>query len=105
MDLQFGQWKSAIDFLVVPVDSWNIVICIDFFYESNEAVNMKANVLMIMGGASPCMVSFMREMPIGIALSSMWVIKTSEPHEGIVGNGVSKARTRVSWAMVCPMHA
>lgn len=58
------------------------------------AVNLKANMLMIMDKASPCMVSFVKGMLTRVALSSMWVMKTSEPHEGVMGNGVSKACKR-----------
>lgn len=70
----------------MPIDNWDMVLGIDFFYESNE--------LMIMDEASPCMVLFMRGMSTGVALSSIWVIETSEPHEDVKGNGVSKACKR-----------
>lgn len=72
--LQVGQWKGIMDFLVVPMDSWDMVLSIDFIYELNMTVNMKAEMLMIMDEACPCMVSFVRRMSTNVALSLMWVV-------------------------------
>lgn len=76
-----------------------MILRIYFFYESNAAVNMEANVLMIME-ASSCTLSFvfMKGMSTGVALSSTWVIETSRPHENVEGNGLSKACKRKRYA-------
>lgn len=49
---------------------------------------------MISDEVSPCMVTFMRGKSIGIALSTIWVIKGSRLHEGDGSYSVRKAHKR-----------
>lgn len=60
--------RGATDYLVMFIDNCDLVLdIVFFFFKSYATASLKANVLMIMDDASPCMVPFVIGKPTEIA--------------------------------------
>ncbi|PHT78431.1 hypothetical protein T459_16483 [Capsicum annuum] len=75
VSLTLGGWKGETDFSVVPMDVFDIVLGLDFWYEINAFISPRLNQLAICDEGGSCIVPLIRVAQSGTRLSAMQLVK------------------------------
>ncbi|XP_060216861.1 uncharacterized protein LOC132644288 [Lycium barbarum] len=73
--LVLGNWQGFTDFTVSPMDVFDIVLGLDFWYEINAFISPRLNQLLIRDPSCSCDVPLIRVHQSGVRLSAMQLIK------------------------------
>ncbi|XP_047267518.1 uncharacterized protein LOC124897941 [Capsicum annuum] len=81
VSLTLGGWKGETDFSVVPMDIFDIVLGLDFWYEINAFISPRLNQLAICDMGGSCIVPLIRVAQSGTRLSAMQLVKGFKKRE------------------------
>ncbi|XP_055814138.1 uncharacterized protein LOC129883521 [Solanum dulcamara] len=73
--ISLGEWAGLADFTVAPMDVFDIVLGLDFWYEINAFISPCLNQLHIKDDGGSCVVPLIRVPQSGMHLSAMQLVK------------------------------
>uniref|UniRef100_A0A3Q7IFJ0 Reverse transcriptase domain-containing protein n=1 Tax=Solanum lycopersicum TaxID=4081 RepID=A0A3Q7IFJ0_SOLLC len=73
--IELGEWAGQTDFTIAPMDVFDIILGLDFWYEVNAFISPRHNQLHISDVGGSCVVPLIRVPQTGMHLSAMQIIK------------------------------
>uniref|UniRef100_A0A3Q7I7Z1 Reverse transcriptase domain-containing protein n=1 Tax=Solanum lycopersicum TaxID=4081 RepID=A0A3Q7I7Z1_SOLLC len=73
--IELGEWAGQTDFTIAPMDVFDIILGLDFWYEVNAFMSPRHNHLHISDVGGSCVVPLIRVPQTGMHLSAMQIIK------------------------------
>ncbi|KAH0743133.1 hypothetical protein KY290_031126 [Solanum tuberosum] len=73
--IDLGRWKGLTDFTIVPMDVFNIILGVDFWYEVNAFISPRLDQLHINDAGGSCVVPLIRVPQNGMHLFAMQIVK------------------------------
>ncbi|XP_049391610.1 uncharacterized protein LOC125856067 [Solanum stenotomum] len=75
VSIDLGGWKGFTDFTIAPMDVFDIILGLDFWYEVNAFISPRLNQLHISDAGGSCVVPLIRVPQNGLHLSAMQLVK------------------------------
>nr|XP_004231658.1 uncharacterized protein LOC101251732 [Solanum lycopersicum] len=73
--IELGDWMGQTDFTIAPMDVFDVILGLDFWYEVNAFISPRHNQLHISDTGGSCVVPLIRVPQNGMHLSAMQIIK------------------------------
>ena len=73
--IELGEWAGQTDFTIAPMDVFDVILGLDFWYEVNAFISPRHNQLHISDVGGSCVVPLIRVPQTGMHLSAMQIIK------------------------------
>ncbi|XP_049382777.1 uncharacterized protein LOC125847126 [Solanum stenotomum] len=73
--IDLGGWKGLTDFTIAPMDVFDVILGLDFWYEVNAFISPRLNQLHISDAGGSCVVPLIRVPQNGVHLSVMQLVK------------------------------
>nr|XP_016483424.1 PREDICTED: uncharacterized protein LOC107804107 [Nicotiana tabacum] len=81
VQIALGDWQGLTDFTVAPMDVFDIILGLDFWYEVNALIAPRINQLHISDPGGSCIVPLVRVPQTGVHLSAMQLVKGFKKRE------------------------
>ncbi|XP_069150358.1 uncharacterized protein [Solanum lycopersicum] len=75
VSIELGEWAGQTDFTIAPMDVFDVILGLDFWYEVNAFILPRRNQLHISDIGGSCVVPLIRVPQTGMHLSAMQIIK------------------------------
>uniref|UniRef100_A0A3Q7EW15 CCHC-type domain-containing protein n=1 Tax=Solanum lycopersicum TaxID=4081 RepID=A0A3Q7EW15_SOLLC len=73
--IELGEWAGQTNFTIAPMDVFDVILGLDFWYEVNAFISPRHNQLHISDTGGSCVVPLIRVPQTGMQLSAMQIIK------------------------------